>query len=114
VRQLRDALGEAGFDDNFGRGQSFARPDALAYALDEAASATPKPPAGPAIPLTRREREVAELITKGLSNRDIAATLVISRRTAESHVEHILTKLACTNRSQVAAWVAAAGADRRD
>ena len=59
------------------------------------------------MPLTRRERQVANLITEGLSNREIAAALVVSRRTAESHVEHILTKLGFTRRAQVASWTAA-------
>jgi DNA-binding NarL/FixJ family response regulator len=57
-------------------------------------------------PLTRREREIAHLIAKGLTNKDIASTLVISQRTAEGHVEHILTKLGFRSRAQVAAWVA--------
>nr|WP_211268783.1 helix-turn-helix transcriptional regulator [Actinoplanes subtropicus] len=56
--------------------------------------------------MTRRECEVADLIAQGLSNKDIATRLVISQRTAESHVEHILTKLGVTNRAQVAAWKA--------
>ena len=42
----------------------------------------------------------------GLSNREIAAKLVISRRTAEGHVDHILGKLGFTSRVQIAAWVA--------
>ena len=57
-------------------------------------------------PLTRREHEVAELIAHGLSNKDIAARLVIAQRTAEGHVEHILNKLGFTSRAQIAAWVA--------
>ena len=56
--------------------------------------------------LTRREREIADLVADGLSNREIAAKLVISRRTAEGHVEHILGKLGFTSRVQIAAWVA--------
>ncbi len=56
--------------------------------------------------LTRREREIAELVSRGMSNRDIAAALVISTRTAEAHVQHILTKLGLTSRTQVAAWTA--------
>ena len=56
--------------------------------------------------MTRREQQVADLIAQGLSNKDIAADLVISQRTAESHVEHILTKLGFTSRAQVAAWIA--------
>lgn len=57
-------------------------------------------------PLTRREREVAVLVSQGLTNRQIAATAHISERTAENHVQHILTKLGFTTRSQIAAWVA--------
>lgn len=43
----------------------------------------------------------------GTVNKEIAAELVISQRTAENHVEHILTKLGFTSRAQVAAWVTA-------
>jgi len=42
-----------------------------------------------------------------LTNKQIAARLVISPRTAETHVEKILSKLGFTSRSQIAAWVAA-------
>ncbi|MFI8301768.1 response regulator transcription factor [Streptomyces nigra] len=55
--------------------------------------------------LTLREREVARLIAQGLSNREIAARLVIARRTAESHVENILNKLGFHSRTQIATWV---------
>ncbi|MFC9976625.1 ATP-binding protein [Spirillospora sp. NPDC127200] len=58
-------------------------------------------------PLTPREREVAHLIAGGLSNRQIAERLVISKRTADSHVEHILGKLGFNSRSQVAAMIGA-------
>jgi DNA-binding CsgD family transcriptional regulator/tetratricopeptide (TPR) repeat protein len=58
-------------------------------------------------PLTAREREIAALVGHGLTNRQIAATAHISERTAENHVQHILTKLGFTNRAQIAAWVAA-------
>jgi non-specific serine/threonine protein kinase len=61
--------------------------------------------------LTAREREVAALVAEGLSNRDIAARLVISARTAETHVQHIMSKLGVATRAQIAAWsVAAPGA----
>ena len=53
-------------------------------------------------PLTRREREVAALIADGQTNKEIAATLVLSERTVESHVANILVKLDCTSRTQVA------------
>jgi non-specific serine/threonine protein kinase len=55
-------------------------------------------------PLTARQQEVAALIARGLSNRQIAEELVIAEYTAERHVHHILTKLGLTSRTQVAAW----------
>jgi non-specific serine/threonine protein kinase len=63
-------------------------------------------PAGTARPrLTPREGEVATLVARGLSNRQIAAALTITERTAENHVEHILTKLGFRSRAQIAVWV---------
>jgi DNA-binding CsgD family transcriptional regulator len=56
--------------------------------------------------LTPREREVARLVAEGLTNRQLGARLVISERTAQNHVQHILTKLGFTTRSQIAAWAA--------
>lgn len=55
-------------------------------------------------PLTTREREVAALMARGLSNREIADALVITEGTAEVHVKHILGKLGFKSRSQVAVW----------
>ncbi|HKA10617.1 MAG TPA: LuxR C-terminal-related transcriptional regulator [Candidatus Dormibacteraeota bacterium] len=57
--------------------------------------------------LTRREREVADLVAQGLTNREIAARLFISERTAESHLEQIRGKLGFHSRAQIAAWVVA-------
>ncbi|MFB9307093.1 response regulator transcription factor [Kibdelosporangium philippinense] len=57
-----------------------------------------------ASPLTPREQQVAELVADGLSNKDIAAQLMIAQRTAEAHIGHILTKLDFTTRVQLAAW----------
>jgi DNA-binding CsgD family transcriptional regulator len=54
--------------------------------------------------LSPREAEVADLVAEGLTNRQIAMRLVISERTAQNHVQHILTKLGFTTRSQIAAW----------
>ncbi len=55
--------------------------------------------------LTRRERDVAGLVAQGLTNREIAERLYLSERTAQNHVQHILTKLALSNRSQIAIWM---------
>ncbi len=56
------------------------------------------------VPLTRREREVAALVARGYSNREIAMALIITPRTAAAHVEHILRKLDMTSRTQIAHW----------
>lgn len=59
--------------------------------------------------LTEREREVAILVARGLSNREIAGTLSISLRTAGAHVGNILAKLGFGARAQIAAWATARG-----
>jgi DNA-binding NarL/FixJ family response regulator len=56
--------------------------------------------------LTRREREVAALVGRGLTNRQISAELVLSQHTVATHVCKILKKLGLCSRAQVAAWVA--------
>ena len=61
---------------------------------------------GPRARLSRREREVAGHVAAGLSNREIADLLVLSERTVESHVQHILAKLGVRSRTQIAAWAA--------
>ncbi|WP_229692996.1 ATP-binding protein [Lentzea pudingi] len=58
--------------------------------------------------LSSREHEVATLVTEGMTNRQIARRLVISERTAQNHVQHILTKLGFSTRSQIAAWMSTA------
>ncbi len=62
-------------------------------------------------PLSAREFEVARLIADGMTNAQIAERLVIAPKTASSHVEHILAKLAVSRRTEIAAWAAAI--DRR-
>jgi pimeloyl-ACP methyl ester carboxylesterase/DNA-binding CsgD family transcriptional regulator len=62
--------------------------------------------------LTARQREVAALVTDGLTNREIAARLGITERSAESHLERIRERMGFRSRSQIAAWyVASGGAD---
>ncbi|MFI7445808.1 ATP-binding protein [Nonomuraea indica] len=65
-------------------------------------------------PLTPREMEVARLVARGMSNKEVAASLVIAQRTAEAHVEHILNKLGFTSRVQIAAWVFEDSSSRSD
>jgi DNA-binding NarL/FixJ family response regulator len=73
------------------------------YALRE--DGEPQSPAVGINPLTKREKEVAELVADGMSNKQIAERLVISLRTAEGHVEKILSKQGFTTRTQIASWV---------
>ena len=55
-------------------------------------------------PLTTREREVLTRLAAGRTNRQIAAELVLSERTVEAHVGHVLGKLGVANRAEAAAW----------
>jgi len=59
--------------------------------------------------LTPREREILVLVAQGRSNRDIADALVISERTARTHVSNVLTKLALASRTQAALWAVREG-----
>jgi DNA-binding CsgD family transcriptional regulator len=78
---------------------------ATAYALEERREPVDAPPSPEWSGLTGREREVVELVALGRSNKEIAAALVISRRTAEGHVARVLAKLGFTTRSQAVTWV---------
>ena len=59
--------------------------------------------------LTDREREVARLVARGLSNAEIAAELFISAGTAKNHLANIQQKLGARNRVAVAGWAWASG-----
>jgi non-specific serine/threonine protein kinase len=106
--RARGTLGHKAFEAAYQRGKQVSFDAAVAYALGEHSAAQPAL-AGRVKHelLTRREQEVAELIARGMSNKQIADSMVIAQRTAESHIEHILTKLGFTSRTQIAAWIAA-------
>ena len=59
--------------------------------------------------LTRREREIAALISQGMNNNEIAQTLFLGVRTIEAHVTHILNKLDFSSRTQIAVWAVQKG-----
>ncbi|MET9763864.1 LuxR C-terminal-related transcriptional regulator [Streptomyces sp. NPDC006372] len=113
--RARLALGPDAFERAHRRGAALGLAELVAQALQE--PARPRPGASEVpfevpfedttVRLTRRETEVARLVAEGLANQQIADRLVIARRTAEGHVERILSKLGFSNRSQIAAWVTA-------
>ncbi|MGW0021654.1 protein kinase domain-containing protein [Rhodococcus sp. NPDC003382] len=105
-RKARQHLGREAFAAAFGRGEQLGFDAAIAYALHEQPPADSTRETEASVRLTKRERQVADLIGEGLTNQAIARRLVISPRTAQGHVEHILAKLGFTSRAQVAAWVA--------
>ncbi|BAH51966.1 protein kinase domain-containing protein [Rhodococcus opacus] len=101
----RKELGDNAFAAAHRRGEQLGFDAAIAYALRKAQPGASAPESGASTRLTKREHEVADLIAEGLTNQAIADRLVISPRTAQGHVEHILAKLGFTSRTQVAAWV---------
>ncbi len=93
-----------------------SREQAIEYALSEggerdlptlvpAPEQQPPPADEPAERLTPREQEIALLVRRGLTNRQIAQELSISASTANNHVAKILKKLGLRSRAQIAAWV---------
>ncbi|OLB82360.1 MAG: hypothetical protein AUI14_00750 [Actinobacteria bacterium 13_2_20CM_2_71_6] len=112
VAAARAALGDAEYERLYERGVALGPAEIIPYALGEKVRREPAAETGPA--LTARERQIAGLVAGGLSNRQIASKLVISQRTAETHIEHVLRKLNFTSRAQIAAWAATAPDGQRD
>jgi predicted ATPase/DNA-binding CsgD family transcriptional regulator len=108
ARLARESLGDRVAAAAWAEGSSMRLEDALDFASGQGTKPLSERPGATGGPtqLTRREREVADLVADGLSNKEIAASLVISLRTAETHVEHILTKLGFNSRAQIAMWLA--------
>jgi predicted ATPase/DNA-binding CsgD family transcriptional regulator len=111
VAESRSMLGDRAFEAAAEQGARLPLHALVGYALEEPAAPAAAGVDGP-VTLTRREQEVAELVARGLSNKQIASSLVIAQRTAETHVEHVLTKLGFTSRAQIASWVTARKARR--
>jgi predicted ATPase/DNA-binding CsgD family transcriptional regulator len=102
LAQARTNVGSAA-PKLFAEGRGSRLDEAIALGLEN----DPEAPwrAGPLAGLTRREAEVATLVARGLTNREIAGELYLSVRTIEVHVDHILTKLGFRTRTQLAAWM---------
>ncbi|QSE92981.1 protein kinase [Rhodococcus pseudokoreensis] len=104
-RTTRQGLGNRDFTSASHEGEAMTFRSAVSYALGGKATTSPSRGSNTSSVLTKREQQVADLVTRGLTNKEIATQLVISPRTAQGHVEHILTKLGVTSRAQIAAWV---------
>ncbi|MFL5734284.1 MAG: tetratricopeptide repeat protein [Chloroflexia bacterium] len=105
----RAQLGERAFDKAWAEGKAMTIEQAVEYA--QVVPAPGLPDAGERRTarsdfggLTRREREVAALITQGKTNRQIAADLVVTERTVEGHINNIFSKLGFRSRAQISAW----------
>jgi predicted ATPase/DNA-binding CsgD family transcriptional regulator len=96
VARCDDTLGGKRFADLFARGGRHPLEAMIAFALNDLGDPSEKI----RIPgqLTAREREIATLVAAGLTNRQIAEKLFISRRTVDAHLEHIFGKLGITSR----------------
>ena len=105
IETIRSRCGQERFTAAFEDGRRMGLDEAVAFASGTVPAREPVVGSEPAgVPLTRREREVADLVAQGMSNREIAGRLVISQRTAESHVANLMRKLGMTSRTQVVIW----------
>ncbi|HST03340.1 MAG TPA: tetratricopeptide repeat protein [Chloroflexia bacterium] len=107
VESARAMLGEEAFAKAWDEGRTMSLNQAHRLATREPAArhqgrgCAPKQTIGG---LTSRESEVTALVAQGLSNEEIAGTLVLSERTVETHVSHALHKLGLSSRAQLTAW----------
>ena len=123
----RSRLGDTAFEAAWSAGRGMTFQQAVAYALTAAQTLAASLAASPVQPqprtplqsvkenyggLTGREREVAALVAQGMSNHDIAVTLVLSERTVDTHVGNILSKLGFSSRTQIATWAVEKGLGR--
>jgi predicted ATPase/DNA-binding SARP family transcriptional activator/DNA-binding CsgD family transcriptional regulator len=99
--QVDEAIWEAALDE----GRAMTTERAVEYALSEKEPAAPteSPPNALHVELTRREKEVAALVARGLSSRQVASALTISERTVDNHVANILKKLDLHSRHEIRA-----------
>ncbi|HLZ25716.1 MAG TPA: LuxR C-terminal-related transcriptional regulator [Chloroflexota bacterium] len=99
----RGAIGANRYAAVWAAGSAMTVDHLVEYASQPDAASAP-PPTSPVDPLSQRERQVIALLARGFTNRQIAAELIISGRTADAHVAHILAKLDLSTRAQAAVW----------
>jgi non-specific serine/threonine protein kinase len=103
-QDVRDQLGDERFVALYEQGGSRHLEETLALALGEERTGMLADTDDELSLLTRRELEVVHLVAAGATNREVAATLVISYQTVKTHLHHILAKLGFESRVELAAW----------
>jgi DNA-binding NarL/FixJ family response regulator len=114
---LRQVLGDDKIASAWAQGRALGDTQALVVALGSVdvvpsgahANQVRHPPEDNVAVLSRRERQVATLVGGGLTNRQIAAELVVAERTVGAHIEHILAKLSVSSRTQIGVWASQHG-----
>jgi non-specific serine/threonine protein kinase len=110
LEQARASLVETTFQAEQAAGQQLSLEQAVAYAQEVAQKTAAVGRTRQQFDqLTPREREVAVLIAQAKSNDEIAAALVVSKRTVESHIANIRSKLGFTERTQIVHWAIESG-----
>ncbi|WP_119726925.1 LuxR C-terminal-related transcriptional regulator [Thermomonospora amylolytica] len=105
LAQARSRLGEEAFEEAWRAGRSAEPGDVVAETLAPLRGRRPARVRPADTPLTERELEVAELVARGLTNREIARRLGIAEWTVVNHLRKIMRKLDCCSRVQVASWM---------
>jgi NarL family two-component system response regulator LiaR len=91
------------------RGETRLHPEVMRKLMQQVATQPSIPKPDESSKLTGREMEVIRLVARGKSNREIAAVLVISEKTAKSHISNILGKLGLEDRTQMAVYAVKTG-----
>ncbi len=100
LKMVRARLPSTDYEAAITKGAALQITEMFALAMHEAERSDPTDYGQ----LTHRELEVAQLVARGLSNKEVAARLRRSERTVESHVQHALGKLSMSSRTELGAW----------
>jgi DNA-binding NarL/FixJ family response regulator len=118
-----DSLGEVRYEQLREAGAGQPLDEVIALALGSASQPGPELVPGPATappsgapsassaalaatgPLTGREVQIAQLVANGLTNKEIARRMAVSKRTVDAHVDHIFAKLGISSRVQLTLWL---------
>ncbi|WP_330253554.1 LuxR C-terminal-related transcriptional regulator [Nocardia sp. NBC_00565] len=99
--RARRSLGNSAYTQSHRQGATMSRAQVIAFALNEERDQDTAARSAATSELSPRERDIASYVAEGLSNKEIANLMVLSVRTVEGHVAHLLRKLGITRRQQV-------------